>query len=152
MSPEDDEASGEAVPPEGDLPEVAEEALREDAAGGDEAEGEGQPPSEMFRGMMAQMQQFGPAPHPLADQITSDHIDSLIEIQSKNSDNLLEDRKGHRYHVKFVFVAACVFVLALVGLLAVTGNVEQVESLITQLVVLAGGGLGGYGIAKAWRQ
>lgn len=128
--------------PEEEGAEVVREAL-EEAAEGEEGER-----SEVMRGMMAQLQQFGPPPHPLADQITSDHIDSLIEVQRRNSDNLLEDRKDQRSHAKAVLVIVGILLLALVGLLGWIGSVDQVESLVRLLVIAAGGAFGGWGYAR----
>lgn len=144
MTP-DDGAAGDGEREERPPAEVVGEAL--DEQGGDD-EQDGSPPSEMFRGMMAQMQQFGPAAHPLADEITSDHISSLIEIQAENSERLYQDRKGGRYHAKFIFVAAGLLLLALIGILAWVGSIDQVESIVTRLLIIAAGALGGWGYAR----
>lgn len=157
MSPEEDRPSEEAeAEATGATPEeVADDAGAEvlaEAMRGDDGSEEGESgKSKVTSAMLAQLQQFGPAPHPLADVINSDHIESMIEVQSKHTDNVLEDRKDHRYHAKFIYVATGVFILALIGVLAWTGNSAQVQPIIRALVLVGAAAFGGWGFAQRQR-
>lgn len=151
-------APQEGGPPEGERTESGEESSEEQVSGaevlaeaiqeGAASDEEQDAPSRVTRAMLAQLQQFGPTPHPLADVINSDHIESMIEVQSKHTDNVLEDRKDHRYHSKFIYLATGVFVLALIGLLAWTENSDQIQPIIQALVLVAAAAFGGWGIAQ----
>lgn len=105
-------------------------------------------PSQMMRQFTAMMGQF-PSPMPLADKITSEHIDKMLDIQSRQVDHVRTDRTEDRANRLWLLIIICAFTLVLVGLLIWSGNDTIVEKVLIALIALVSGGLGGYGIRAA---
>lgn len=118
----------------------------EDEDDGDE---DGSPPmriSPRVQEIMAMFSSFGPAPFPLAEKLTPEHISTLLDIDRQKVNNeRASENEGRRYGL----IAAAmflVFVLLMLGLLLWRGNDALTEKVIIGTVTLIAGALGGYGV------
>ena len=98
---------------------------------------------------MGMFAQFGPQSSPLADKITPEHIEGVIQTQKLSIEKGFEDNELTRRHMRFGLVAILIFILAMVGVLLGTGNQALVEPVLVALVLVGGAGAGGWGIAKS---
>jgi hypothetical protein len=111
---------------------------------GEEVDETLQPPREM-REFLAMFQTFGPRPNPLANKITASHIDKLLDLELRKEDNdNTQDTEDRRARIHLTYIA-CVFVLALVGLLMWAGQQALIQNVLIALISLVAGAFGGYG-------
>ena len=136
----DEQPQGELTKPEDDSPVVESSVL----AGPDESPIPAE--VERFMGISAQ---FGPQSSPLAEKITPEHIEGVIQTQKLSIEKGFEDNELTRRHMRFGLVAILIFILAMVGVLLGTGNQALVEPVLVALVLVGGAGAGGWGIAKS---
>lgn len=112
-------------------------------------EGESGPPRRLMREMLAMVGQWGPAPHPLAEKISPEHITTMLDI---DRERVISQRDGDRHarttHA-FMFGGFCLFVLALVALLLWAGNDDLTEKILIGLVSAVASGFGGYGLGRS---
>jgi multisubunit Na+/H+ antiporter MnhG subunit len=88
----------------------------------------------------------------LTEKITPEHIDKMLDIQSRQVDHDRSDRTEARTHRVTLVVIGCLFALVLVGLLIYSDNDAIVEKVIIALISLVAGGFGGYGIGVRARE
>ena len=93
------------------------------------------------------LQQFGPAPPPLADKITPEHVSKILELEGQRLADARSDRTEERRATLHLAIAASIFVLVLVGMLIFSGNEALTERLVLSLASLVAGAIGGYGYA-----
>ena len=105
-------------------------------------------PSRMLTTIQAMAAGFGPGVSPIAEHVSSEHIDKLLENQSKFADLSLEDRKDSRSLVKYVITISVGAVCAVSALLVFSDNSAILSTLLTLLAGLIAGGAGGYGIGS----
>lgn len=104
---------------------------------------------ERAREMLAMFGQFGPAPWPLEEKLTSEHISKMLEIDRDRVGNERAAERGGRYFHAGMFVILCAFILSLVHMLLAAGNDQLTEKILIGLVTLVAGVAGGYGVGKS---
>lgn len=106
-------------------------------------------PPRQVREMMAMMASFGPAPNPLAEKITVEHISQMLDLEALKLDHSRTDKSEERSAEFKVATLGSIFVLVLVGLLVFSGNAPLVQNVLSGLIGLVGGALGGYGVGRS---
>jgi hypothetical protein len=101
-----------------------------------------------FRDIMAMAMQWGPAPPPLADKITADHISTMLGTDRVKVDYDRADAKESRFFQLAAFFGLGIFVLVLVWMLLENGDAQLTRELIIGLSGLLAGAAGGYGIGR----
>lgn len=93
----------------------------------------------------------GPAPNPLLNKVTSDHVGQMLKLEEKNLDYAQADRLDARHWA--ISAGIVLLVLAAVVLLVLVwgGHQALVEQLVPIVVAVAGGFGGGYGVGYARR-
>lgn len=93
-----------------------------------------------FRSMVSTMLQVsGPAPHPMFDKLTSEHLTKIIDGSEKDSERIAVDRRESRSQTKFMAVAGMVTFLAASGIFLFAQQADLLTELVRFGVVLAGG-------------
>jgi hypothetical protein len=119
---------------------------------GDAPEGQGDiipvPPAEqkvreLVRREAFGMFQFGPAPNPLVEKMTEEHITKVI-------DNSEADNKRSDYRIKFLAVILTIGFIAICGMFLYAGQSALLKEILTLFITFAGGFAGGYGF-KAYK-
>ena len=103
---------------------------------------------ERFRDIMAMAMQWGPAPPPLADKITADHISTMLGTDRVKVDYDRADAREGRFFQLAAFLGLGFFVLVLVWMLLRNGDAQLTRELIIGLSGLLAGAAGGYGIGR----
>ena len=91
---------------------------------------------------------FGPAPSPLGEKLTSEHISTLLDIDRQRIGFERASEKEHRWLHLAVLVLFCGFVLLLVAILLSSGNDQLTEKVLLGIISLVAGAAGGYGLAR----
>ena len=92
------------------------------------------------------MQRFsGAMPSPIASKINEKHIDKILEIASKNSENShLEKQETRKFTLYYTLIGVLVF-LGLTYFLVSTGKDELYKDVLKTLLAFVAGFGGGYG-------
>lgn len=94
----------------------------------------------------------------IAPRINSEHISQTIGLQKKQLDNdfkLQENDYKERRALRWISFAALICVLIFIGIMVlqlVDKDPDTLRFLITAIVSLAAGGVGGYGLGKNQRR
>lgn len=99
--------------------------------------------------LFAMVSQFGPAPSPIAEKITPEHISAMLEIDRARIGNEHLSEKDQRRFLIIVFGMLGFFVLAMLYVLLATGNDQLTEKVLTGFFSLIAGFLGGFGVGRA---
>lgn len=108
--------------------------------------------------IMAMMQSIGPVPNPLHQKLNERHITQLLELAAKHDEReyQLQDSEGKREDKdnqatrRYGFAAFVIIVLLVCIVLYVFEDRPNVLiPILTGIGGLIGGGLGGFGLAKA---
>lgn len=103
-----------------------------------------------FRSVVSTMLQFsGPAPNPLIDKITSEHLTKIIDGSEKQSERVAVDRRESRGHTRFLVVAGMVTFLIASGIFLWGGQPQLLTTLVQFGIVFAGGLGAGAGFLKS---
>jgi hypothetical protein len=90
----------------------------------------------------------GPAPHPLANKVTPEHVGQMLQLQGRGMELEANDRNNGRW---FLFALA-ILVVALIVFLALANKDEILDDVIRLGIAFVGGFSGGYGVAIARRR
>lgn len=128
--------------------EAGNESVSEEVIDAIEGRAENGPPRRL-REMLAMVGQWGPAPHPLADKISGEHITTMLDIDRERVVNQRDNDRHARITHAVMFGGFCGFVLLLVALLLWAGNDDLTEKILIGLVTAVASGFGGYGIGRS---
>ncbi|HKP76483.1 MAG TPA: hypothetical protein VJT67_13225 [Longimicrobiaceae bacterium] len=91
----------------------------------------------------------GPAPSPVGDKLTPEHISTILDINRQRIGlDRASEKEGRWLHLAALFLF-CAFVLLLVTILLSSGNDQLTEKVLLGLVSLVAGAMGGYGIGRS---
>jgi hypothetical protein len=102
--------------------------------------------------MLAMVSQFGPAPSPVGEKLTGEHISKMLEIDAVRVANQSVSERDGRIVQVAALVIVCAFVLWLVSMLLNSGNAQLTEKILIGLVNLVAGVIGGFGIGRATKR
>lgn len=85
--------------------------------------------------------------NPIADKITSDHIDKILDGSEKNSEREYNEKKNQRWFIFAIILVGIALLIFLTVYLAKDNEATFMKILIPILAFLGGMGAG-YGVAK----
>lgn len=85
----------------------------------------------------------------LLEKVTGEHITEMLSIQRESLKHDREDQTEDRKHSRVILFTVALFVLILVGMLLYSGNPQLTERVLTALISLIAGAVGGYGYGKS---
>jgi hypothetical protein len=92
---------------------------------------------------------FGPAPSPLGDKLTTEHISTILDINRQRiSLDRASEKEGRWLHLA-ALVLFCGFVRLLVSILLASGNDQLTEKVLLGIIGVVAGAMGGYGIGRS---
>ena len=91
---------------------------------------------------------FAPAPSPLGDKLTPEHISTLLDIDRQRIGFDRASQKESRWLHLAALTLFCGFVLVLVSILLSSGNDQLTEKVLLGIISLVAGAIGGYGLGR----